>query len=132
MSPKRLGHPCNHPGCGAVTTGRYCARHAPLHPTWQGMATAKRAHVYDARHAAWARAVLRAHPVCACGKQATEAHHRRAVGDGGAAYDTDNGIGLCHAHHSAETAREIGARQGGSRVNGMPRSARAFCGVVAK
>ena len=114
MSPSRLARPCNHYGCGAVTVARYCPKHAPLHVTanWRQMpANVERAHVYDRRHAAWARDVLRKHPVCPCGSRSTEAHHVVAVRDGGEPYDVGNGVGLCHAHHSAETSREIQRRR---------------------
>lgn len=114
MTPRRLPHPCCHPACGAVTTARYCPKHAALHPGWQGMDRTPRAHTYDARHVAWRRQVLALHRVCPCGARATEAHHIVAVRDGGAPYDPANGRGKCHDCHSADTAREIQRRRRGT------------------
>ncbi len=50
---------------------------------------------YGSEHEAWAREVLRLHPVCPCGAAARVADHVVPFLSGGAKYDVNNGQGLC-------------------------------------
>ena len=44
-------------------------------------------------------AVLKRHPLCPCGREATVAHHLHNHGMGWRDHSLSNGIGLCHPCH---------------------------------
>jgi 5-methylcytosine-specific restriction enzyme A len=107
--PWKLSGPCLEPGCPerAIRAGR-CAAHQRQTPQRQ----------YDAQRASpsargygreWQRiraSFLQLFPVCrVCGAPATDVDHITALADGGT-HDYANLQPLCHAHHSAKTARE--------------------------
>ena len=107
--PWKLSGPCLEPGCPerAIRAGR-CAAHQRQTP----------ARLYDARRGSpaqrgydytWQKIrarFLAIFPVCReCGKPATDVDHIIALTDGGT-HDVNNLQSLCHAHHSAKTARE--------------------------
>jgi len=100
MTPTAPARPCTTPGCPRLQP---CA----LHPRKPFMHAVRSSHIYGTQHRVWRQAVLLNHPYCAvCGKAAAEAHHIIPIRKGGARYDVGNGVGLCHAHHSAATGRE--------------------------
>ncbi len=98
--------PCSKTGC-------YKLQPCPLHPK-KPFASVRRpssstAQGYGARHRAWRVEVLAKHPNCeypGCQKASTDAHHIVPIRRGGKRFDVDNGMGLCHEHHSAATGRE--------------------------
>jgi len=116
--PQKLCAACIRP---AMDGSRYCTQH-------QGLAQQREAEyrdnalrkLYRTRRWRLTRAqVLHDDPICAhveggrrCPWLATNVHHViRAeiwVARGGDFFDPANLQGLCHAHHSAETAREVG------------------------
>jgi 5-methylcytosine-specific restriction protein A len=109
--PWKLSGPCAQPGCPelAIRAGR-CAAHQSQAPQRQ----------YDAQRASpskrgygreWQK-IRASHLVrfpfcCVCGAPATDVDHIIALVDGGT-HDYGNLQSLCHAHHSAKTARENG------------------------
>jgi 5-methylcytosine-specific restriction protein A len=114
--PDAPPHPCNHPGCGALTTAPYCPAHArerrQRYDRERGSASARG---YDSR---WRRAregFLRKHPLCTeCERQrlvvpATVVDHIRPhKGDRALFWDPDNWQPLCKACHDCKTATEDG------------------------
>lgn len=114
--------PCNFPGCGALTDSGRCEQHKrqerrqydehrkddPFHKFYSSTA--------------WRQcreAFLSAHPLCSGDHggrivAATDVHHVVELRDGGDPFDWENLSGLCHEHHSRETA-ESGTRWGRKR-----------------
>jgi hypothetical protein len=128
--------PCIESGCyELVKTGR-CLTHERahnrathrrqerLHPEWR--AKTYRWVYSDPRWRRLRAQVRREQPTCArmgCDKRWTDLDHVVALQDGGAPFDRDNVMGLCHAHHSAKTADEVNERgkmSGGSRPSEPP------------
>src|SRR3990172_1891114 len=58
---------------------------------------------------------LKYNPQCACGKKATEVHHKVALADGGS-HDWSNLEAMCQAHHSQVTAAMYGGFGNPERV----------------
>ena len=121
--PMKAKHPCNHPGCPELVSGRFCDKHR------------KEDHQHYNRHqrdpeaykqygTEWrrirARYVAR-HPLCELCRAAgrlrptEEVHHKVPLRDGGT-HAEDNLQALCKRCHSGITAREGGrwAPGGGS------------------
>lgn len=120
MSPTRPGHPCNAPGCGAVTTERFCPKCAP------GRLRADRADLdarrgtagargYGVHHRQWRLAILARDPLCvvclAAGRvtPSTVADHVVALRDGGG-WEASNGAGLCRDCHAVKTGEDVRRR----------------------
>lgn len=117
--PRKPKRPCSHPGCPALTDGRYCEKHqkaadAQYNKYQRDPATQKR---YGA---AWRR--IRAsyaskHPLCEqCWKDGRitpmqEVHHIIPLSRGGI-HDPDNLVALCKTCHSRITAKEDGRWEG--------------------
>ena len=108
--PKR---PCSHPGCPRLTEGRYCAEHAK-----EAARTYERHQRDPETHKRYGhtwrkvrKAFLAEQPFCVlCRrhgklKEATVAHHIKAVRHGGAD-DEENLMALCNSCHSALHARQ--------------------------
>jgi 5-methylcytosine-specific restriction protein A len=118
-------HPCNQPGCGALTTAPYCADHArELRQRFDRERGTAAARGYDSR---WRRARegwLRSHPLCAEHERQGEVvaamvvdHIRPHKGDRVLFWDRGNWQSLCKACHDRKTAAEDG-RWGPQRPKG--------------
>lgn len=111
--PKRPPHPCNWPGCPALTNARYCQSHEQKarqrHDRDRGSAASRG---YDARWRRIRALVLAEEPLCQdCLKEnvikpATDVDH---VDGNVQNMSRENLRPLCHEHHSAKTVRENGA-----------------------
>lgn len=104
--PRRLA-PCTHPGCPTLTRNGRCPAHEQQADRSRGTANARG---YNARWRRRRAAYLRTHPWCEHDEHqthriaATDVHHRDGQGPRGDNRD-QNLQALCHAHHSAITAR---------------------------
>jgi 5-methylcytosine-specific restriction endonuclease McrA len=117
MQPKRK-RLCNWPGCGSVTTGRHCERHA----TQAERDRKQKQRMHDnsrpgARERGYTRdwekeraTYLRDHPSCyKCGAPATVVDHVEPhKGDKRKFWDKRNWQPLCAACHSSKTATQDG------------------------
>ena len=105
--PLKPKHPCNYPGCPALTEERYCEYHK------RAVRKAADVHRGSARErgytAQWGRVrtlYLRSHPLCDSCKQAgflvpaVIVHHIRPIADGGG-NEESNLQALCDRHHRA-------------------------------
>jgi len=111
--PTKPKHPCNHPGCPALTLERFCPDHKREH---QRRFDATRGNTTERGYGGcWQkiRALhLAAEPLCReCGKAgmvvaAEEVDHLVPKVRGGTDED-DNLQSLCRHHHSQKTAREV-------------------------
>lgn len=109
---------CAEFGCPELTTQTRC----PAHTRSFERDRESRVHresqpwrrVYkDPRWAKLRAQVLREEPQCrTCGAPTTDVDHIVPTQDGGAPFDRANLQGLCHAHHSEKTAREVNERRG--------------------
>jgi 5-methylcytosine-specific restriction endonuclease McrA len=61
---------------------------------------------YGHAHRQWRIQVLLRNPVCQCGQPATQAHHIKALVDGGDPFTLANGAALCVSCHSKITYAE--------------------------
>lgn len=112
--PQSLPRPCAHPGCPGLTRERYCPQHKrqtnQIYDRERGTASQRG---YGTRWRRLRQAFLSAHPLCEeCQREgrvtpATDVDHRLPKRRGGGD-DESNLQALCHAHHSAKTAREDG------------------------
>ena len=115
--PTRPKKACAFPGCGAVTTARYCAEHQPKEEYgWDRFrpSGATTARGYGAR---WRRlrnlVLIRDHHMCVlCGldgriERATDVDHITPKSSGGTDA-MDNLQSLCTRHHREKTGREAG------------------------
>jgi 5-methylcytosine-specific restriction protein A len=107
--PSVMPHACNHPGCPAITTERYCPAHAVLHRRQYDRArgsASKRG--YGASWTKRREAFLRANPTCIkCGRKSTVCDHIIPKNDGGAD-DESNWQPLCRECHSRKTVQRDG------------------------
>jgi len=111
--PHKPRRPCSHPGCPALTDGRYCPEHQRLAD--RQYERCLRDPAARARYGyAWRRARARhlaAHPLCELCEEAgrlapaTTVHHRVKLADGGT-HDQANLQSLCAGCHSALHLRE--------------------------
>lgn len=110
--PLRASRACAKPGCGALTSGRWCAAHAKGEEQVRREARAgefKYDHRWRKRRAAW----LSANPLCApckakgTDKLATDVDHVVPLSAGGVD-DESNYESKCHECHSTKTALEDG------------------------
>lgn len=67
---------------------------------------------YGYQHRQWRRQVLLRNPVCQCGDRATQAHHVKALSDGGEPFSLDNAASCCASCHSKITWRENHGKKG--------------------
>lgn len=112
--PQRPGAACKRPGCAGIVRAGVCSVCGPLrlpvqraHDERRGTAAQRG---YDGRWQRVRAMYLRAHPLCVqCERggrvtAATDVHHIIPRRDGGSDED-GNLMALCHACHSAITAR---------------------------
>ncbi len=104
--PLRPKTPCRYPGCGRAARGRYCESHQQgYRPKDERPSAARRG--YGAR---WRRLrlwFLSQHPVCPCGRPATEVDHIVPRRSGGT--DEEGNLqAMCHVCHSRKTASQDG------------------------
>lgn len=108
MPTRPLGA-CRHRSCPSrATHGGYCATHYQPRerPADERPSAAQRG--YDAKWRRIRAAYLKKHPTCvACGEQATEVDHIKALRDGGT-NEWANLQAMCKTHHSQKTNRENG------------------------
>jgi 5-methylcytosine-specific restriction protein A len=122
--PTKPPHPCNHPGCPALTHERFCPAHKHEQrrrfDANRGTTKQRGYHgTWPARRKLW----LDAHVLCAEHERngevvaATEVDHVIPKSQGGAD-DESNFQSLCKPCHSAKTSREVGfaGREGGSNL----------------
>lgn len=102
---------CSVPGCPALTTGGRCPEHTRQADRARGSAASRG---YTSRaHATFRAAVLTRDPVCVipgCTSPSTVADHyplsrRELLATGQDPNNPCHGRGLCHTHHSTETAK---------------------------
>lgn len=118
--PTRPPHPCSRPGCGALTTTRFCEAHAQAYRQDQDARRGSRhERGYDA---GWVRRRadhLRREPLCRmCLAEtppvttaATDVDHIVPRSQGGTE-DDSNLQSLCHPHHQVKSWREgLGKRR---------------------
>lgn len=115
--PRRLPHPCGHPGCPAlITDGRYCQKHAGVEAKRydeQRGTSAERG--YGAQWRKLRDMFLREHPLCECEecrrlgrvRAATDVDHIIPRSQGGTD-DRANLQALAHECHSRKTAKQDG------------------------
>ncbi len=118
--PGRLKKPCNHPGCGRATTGRFCDAHRQRRVEYRGT-PAERG--YDA-HWRRLRAVhLEEHPVCEdCLEQGRlndchlEVDHVIPISvRPDLRLDSNNLRTLCRRHHAQKTRRDQDGQEYGQQ-----------------
>ena len=116
--PRKPKRPCSHPGCPALTDGRFCSAHdkqeAQRYEKYQrDPATRKR---YGRTWKRIRDKYIAAHPLCEqCSKDKTmtpaeEVHHIIPLSRGGT-HAEHNLMSLCSSCHSEITAREGGRWQ---------------------
>lgn len=112
--PARPLQPCGWPGCIKVQTTRYCVAHERLLRRKSSAHIPERQRLYGRQWRRIRAAQLAKEPWCAqCLREdvytlATDVHHLvRHEGDP-EKFFAGPFESLCHTHHSAETAREVG------------------------
>jgi 5-methylcytosine-specific restriction protein A len=116
--------PCPHPSCpelvdrrtGDCARGHAQAKRRQAQQRTDAQRPNAKARGYGADHARFRAAVLRRDPICVidgCDQPSTDADHhpltrRQLVAVGFNPNDPKHGRGLCHPHHSSETARRDG------------------------
>ena len=127
--PSTPPHPCNRPGCPALTHFRFCVAHTPSKAeTWAWARTAdeqrptSRQRGYTSKWQRERALYLAAHPTCVlCGQhgQVTRAtvvdHIQPHRGDDKLFWSRGNWQSLCVACHARKTARETASRRGNSQ-----------------
>lgn len=110
--PTRPKHPCNHPGCPALTTERFCEKHKQSQDNQRPSA---RKRGYDTRWEKCRLIFLRTHPLCAeCkreGRVASAAvvdHIKPHKGNQELFWNETNWQPLCKECHDRKTATEDG------------------------
>jgi 5-methylcytosine-specific restriction protein A len=107
LTPKKPKRPCSHPGCPALTDGRFCEQHKQAenrryNKYQRDPKTGKR---YGSEWRKVRARFLTSHPLCElCHKDgrltpAALVHHKRKLTDGGT-HDADNLMALCDSCHS--------------------------------
>lgn len=101
--------PCAHPGCGVLTSGRYCPQHFQPKQDRRRPAAYRKWYTGDKFRKARA-AFMAAHPLCEiCGGLSSDLDHITPhKGDPVLFWDSDNWQALCASCHSKKTAREDG------------------------
>lgn len=103
-------HVCAEPGCPELTDGTRCDEHQKAKRRASNAGRTSSAKLgYDERWKRTRRAFLRDHPLCPCGRRATDVDHidgRGPLGPHG--HDHANLQALCHSCHSSKTARYDG------------------------
>ncbi len=111
--PSKPLKPCNKPGCGAVTTERFC----PAHQQWQDQQRPNaKQRGYTHRWVKYRAVFLKRYPLCVrceADDRVTAAtvvdHIIPHKGDQARFWDPDNHQALCKLCHDRKTAREDGA-----------------------
>ena len=129
--PTRPLKPCNHTGCGKLTSGRYCERHEQQHGK-KGEKDRPTAHqrLYDYRWQKARERYLREHPLCVgeCKEQGRVSAARNVDhtiphrGDLELFWDESNWQGLCDHCHNSVKQREERAGGGGLKSPGRHRA----------
>lgn len=102
--------PCRTPGCPALVTHRYCAKHtqaASREPRQRG----HRALYRTKRWRVLRRRVLREQPICPCGELTREVDHIIPVEDGGPMWDRANLQAFCPRCHARKTNADVRSRR---------------------
>ena len=104
--PNKIAHPCNHPGCPALTTERFCPAHAKQvqqrYDKERGTATERG---YDSTWAKVRKIQLSQYPLCQRCEQggviraAVLVHHVKRIADGGSVLDQNNLLSVCADCH---------------------------------
>ena len=98
----RIKHPCNAPGCPALTNDRFCVEHKGEADRWRGT-PAERGYTKT-----WAKVRYRKltqSPLCYCCeragrvKAATMVHHIKPISAGGSVLDIGNLMSVCKDCH---------------------------------
>ena len=117
--PSKPPKPCAKPGCGAVTTGKYCEAHAS--EDWQRKderrgTSAQRGYTHRWRKAS--RSFLKRHPLCVEHQRHGEVRPATVVdhiiphrGDPQLFWDENNWQPLCKSCHDRKTAQEVNDRE---------------------
>ena len=111
--PNKPPHPCNHPGCRELVSGRYCDAHRKAERVrydryQRDPDTARR---YGTQWRTARAAYIALHPLCEqCERDgrlvpAREVHHITPLDKGGT-HDPGNLMALCKSCHSSITASE--------------------------
>lgn len=129
--------PCPYPGCGVLGSGGYCAKHAQqasIHREQYRESAHKRG--YDSRWKSARAGWLRQHPLCGDRADGPSPEHSECLqarrltaatdvdhivphrGDKSLFWERTNWQSLCHACHSAKTAREDGGFGNGASRQG--------------
>jgi 5-methylcytosine-specific restriction protein A len=115
--PSKAPHPCNSPGCGAVTHDRFCALHGKTYRKQSDQRRGKTAERgYGGRWQRERQSFLALHPLCAeCERKRrttaadTVDHIVPHRGDQALMWDWANWQALCKPCHDEKTARDDGA-----------------------
>lgn len=120
--PTAPPHPCSHPGCPALTTGRYCDGHAPEmaadeRPAWRTTEGSASARGYGAHWRRLRLYILRRDPVCViCQRRAASVVDHITPKARGGTDDEKNLRGLCPGCHATKTGQDAhGGRTRGRR-----------------
>ena len=114
--PTKPPHPCNQPGCAALTNERFCQPHAAVRQqSYERARGSAAARGYGAKWRRARAAYLAAHPLCCkCGARGIVAaatvvdHIKPHRGDMKLFWDRKNWQPLCKEHHDRKTATEDG------------------------
>ncbi len=112
--PKLAPRLCSHPGCGAVSTARFCTKHAEQHraqsPGWQSTKGSSTSRGYGANWRRLRRMILSRDPICVLCRRAPSVtvDHIKSKAERGKDED-ENLRGLCDACHKRKTGQD-GAR----------------------
>jgi 5-methylcytosine-specific restriction protein A len=117
--PRKAKRPCAHPGCPALTDGRFCEAHAKQ-DAGEDERYRRDPDTRKRYGRAWKRIrdrYIAAHPLCEqCERDgrltpAQEVHHIKPLSEGGT-HDAENLMALCSSCHSGITLGENNRRRG--------------------
>lgn len=108
--PTAPPHPCNYPGCNALTTQPYCDEHKGAYDRARAGDPFRKVYC-SKRWRTLREQKLRENPLCErCLPHvvyATDVHHRKEMRDGGEMFPPLSGLeSLCHRCHSRHGASE--------------------------
>lgn len=105
---------CAFSNCQTPTYGKYCDAHKGQDAeAWKAVKRIPGAsRMYGQAWREYRLRFLRQHPICSCGREASEVDHIVAHrGDYALFWDASNHQGLCEQCHLAKTAREMNERK---------------------